>query len=426
MNPSSLPLHLHVPEPSGRPGHGTDFSYLRVAPAGAARKPPIDVNAADSADLARSLVRVLDDEGRAIGPWAPQVDTALLQRGLRAMIRTRAFDAKMLIAQRQKKISFYMQCLGEEAIAIAHALALAPGDMCFPTYRQQGLLLARDDIDMAEMICQLMSNSRDPMKGRQLPVMYSYKRAGFFSISGNLATQFIQAVGWGMASAIKGDTKIASGWIGDGATAEADFHTALTFAHVYRAPVILNVVNNQWAISTFQAIAGGEATTFAAQGAGNGIVSLRVDGNDFLAVLAVSRWAAERARRNLGATLIEWLTYRAGAHSTSDDPSRYRPADDAKRFPLGDPIARLKQHLVGIGAWSEVQHDEARKEYEAEVNAALKLAESYGGALLDGHTPPIESMFEDVYKDMPPHLQEQLQQARAFAAAAAHAPAQGV
>ncbi len=426
MNPSSLPLHLHVPEPSGRPGHGTDFSYLRVAPAGAARKPPIDVGAADCADLARSLVRVLDDEGHALGPWAPQVDTALLQRGLRAMIRTRAFDAKMLIAQRQKKISFYMQCLGEEAIAIAHALALAPGDMCFPTYRQQGLLLVRDDIDMAEMICQLMSNSRDPMKGRQLPVMYSYKRAGFFSISGNLATQFIQAVGWGMASAIKGDTKIASGWIGDGATAEADFHTALTFAHVYRAPVILNVVNNQWAISTFQAIAGGEATTFAAQGAGNGIVSLRVDGNDFLAVLAVSRWAAERARRNLGATLIEWLTYRAGAHSTSDDPSRYRPADDAKRFPLGDPIARLKQHLVGIGAWSEVQHDEARKEYEAEVNAALKLAESYGGALLDGHTPPIESMFEDVYKDMPPHLQEQLQQARAFAAAAAHAPAQGV
>lgn len=425
MKTTPLPLHLHVPEPSGRPGHGTDFSYLRVSPAGAVRKPPVDVAALDTGDLARALVRVLDDEGHAVGPWAPKVDAALLVRGLRAMLRTRAFDAKMLIAQRQKKISFYMQCLGEEAIAIAHSLALAPGDMCFPTYRQQGLLLARDDIDMVEMICQLMSNSRDPMKGRQLPVMYSYKRAGFFSISGNLATQFIQAVGWGMASAIKGDTKIASGWIGDGATAEADFHTALTFAHVYRAPVILNVVNNQWAISTFQAIAGGEATTFAAQGVGNGIVSLRVDGNDFLAVLAASRWAAERARRNLGATLIEWLTYRAGAHSTSDDPSRYRPADDAKRFPLGDPIARLKQHLVGIGAWSEVQHDETRKECEAEVNAALKQAESFGGALLDGHTPPIESMFEDVYKDMPPHLQEQLRQARGFAAAAAHAPGQG-
>ena len=248
-------------------------------------------------------MRVLDDDGHAVGPWAPTIDAELLRHGLRAMMKTRAFDARMLIAQRQKKISFYMQCLGEEAIATAHALALQPGDMCFPTYRQQGLLLARDDVSMVELMCQLMSNERDPIKGRQLPVMYSYKRAGFFSITGNLATQFIQAVGWGMASAIKGDTKIASAWIGDGATAESDFHTALTFAHVYRAPVILNVVNNQWAISTFQAIAGGEATTFAARGVGCGIASLRVDGNDFLAVHAASHWAAERARSNLGPTL---------------------------------------------------------------------------------------------------------------------------
>jgi 2-oxoisovalerate dehydrogenase E1 component alpha subunit len=257
-----------------------------------------------------------------------------------------------------------------------------------------------------------MSNARDPLKGRQLPVMYSMKRAGFFSISGNLATQFIQAVGWGMASAIKGDTKIASAWIGDGATAEADFHTALTFAHVYRAPVILNVVNNQWAISTFQAIAGGEATTFAARGVGCGIASLRVDGNDFLAVLAASRWAADRARGNLGPTLIEWVTYRAGAHSTSDDPTRYRPADDWKRFPLGDPIERLKTHLIALGVWSEAQHEAAQKELEAEVITAQKQAESHG-TLLDGHIPPMASMFEDVYKDMPPHLKRQLAQLEA-------------
>jgi 2-oxoisovalerate dehydrogenase E1 component alpha subunit len=315
----------------------------------------------------------------------------------------------MLIAQRQKKISFYMQCLGEEAIAVAHSLALQEGDMCFPTYRQQGLLLARDDMPMVEMICQLMSNERDPLKGRQLPVMYSYKRAGFFTISGNLATQFIQAVGWGMASAIKGDTRIASAWIGDGATAEADFDTGLTFAHVYRAPVILNVVNNQWAISTFQAIAGGEATTFAARGVGCGIASLRVDGNDFLAVYAASRWAAERARSNLGPTLIEWITYRAGAHSTSDDPSRYRPADDWARFPLGDPIARLKKHLVSLGAWSDEEHEATRKELEAQVLAALKEAERYG-SLADGHVANAASMFEDVYKDMPEHLRRQREQ----------------
>jgi len=403
------PLRLHVPEPTGRPGRHTDFSYLRVSPAGAVRRPPVDTQPVDTSDLAYELVRVLDDEGRAVGPWATETDPKLLRDGLRAMMKTRIFDARMLIMQRQKKMSFYMQCLGEEAIAIAHALALDPGDMCFPTYRQQGLLLARDDVDMVEMICQLLSNERDPMKGRQLPVMYSYKRAGFFSISGNLATQFIQAVGWGMASAIKGDTRIASGWIGDGATAEADFHTALTFAHVYRAPVILNVVNNQWAISTFQAIAGGEGTTFAARGVGCGIASLRVDGNDFLAVHAASRWAAERARRNLGPTLIEWVTYRAGPHSTSDDPSKYRPADDWAHFPLGDPIARLKQHLVVIGAWSEPQHEALQKELEAQVAAAQKEAEGYG-TLADGHMRSAAEMFEDVYKDMPEHLRRQRQQ----------------
>ncbi len=402
-------LHLHVPEPSGRPGHATDFSYLHLSPAGAVRRPPVEAAPADTSDLAYSLVRVLDDDGRALGPWDPQLAPERLRTGLRAMMKTRIYDARMLIAQRQKKISFYIGCLGEEAIAVAQGLALQPGDMCFPTYRQPGLLLARDDIDLVEMICQLMSNERDPLKGRQLPVLYSYKRAGFFTISGNLATQFIQAVGWAMASAIKGDSKIASAWIGDGATAESDFHTALTFAHVYRAPVILNVVNNQWAISTFQAIAGGEATTFAARGVGCGIASLRVDGNDFLAVHAASLWAAERARSNLGPTLIEWVTYRGGAHSTSDDPSRYRPADDWAHFPLGDPIVRLKAHLMLLGAWSEAEHEAVQQELEAQVSAALKEAERYG-SLAAGHMAGAAAMFEDVYKDMPEHLRQQREQ----------------
>ena len=404
------PLRLHVPEPTGRPGQATDFSYLHLSPAGAIRKPALESHARDTADLAYSLIRVLDDEGKAVGPWDPKLSTEQLKRGLRGMLRTRVFDARMLIAQRQKKTSFYMQSLGEEAIGCAHELALEVGDMNFPTYRQQSLLLAHDDAPMVSMICQLLSNERDPMKGRQLPVMYSYKNRGFFSISGNLATQFIQAVGWAMASAIKGDTRIASGWIGDGSTAEADFHTALTFAHVYRAPVILNVVNNQWAISTFQAIAGGEGTTFAARGVGCGIASLRVDGNDFLAVLAASRWAAERARRNLGPTLIEWVTYRAGAHSTSDDPTRYRPADDWTRFPLGDPVARLKQHLVGLGAWTDEEHERTVRQLDDEMSAALKEA-AKSGSLQDGHIPPLATMFEDVFEVMPAHLHDQMRAA---------------
>jgi len=212
-----------------------------------------------------------------------------------------------------------------------------------------------------------------------------------------------------MASAIKGDTRIASAWIGDGATAESDFHTALTFAHVYRAPVILNVVNNQWAISTFQAIAGGEAATFAGRGVGCGIASLRVDGNDFLAVYSASRWAAERARRNLGPTLIEWVTYRAGPHSTSDDPSKYRPADDWNHFPLGDPIGRLKQHMILKGIWSDEEHEATRKALEVEITTAQKEAEAFG-TLSSGYAPSAAEMFDDVYKDMPAHLRAQRQQ----------------
>ncbi|MEB2869973.1 3-methyl-2-oxobutanoate dehydrogenase (2-methylpropanoyl-transferring) subunit alpha [Pseudomonas rhizosphaerae] len=403
-----LPLRLHVPEPSGRPGCKTDFSYLQLSAAGAVRKPAVDVDPQATADLAASLVRVLDEQGHAQGPWAEDIPAQVLHDGLRAMLTTRIYDTRMVTAQRQKKMSFYIQSLGEEAIGSAHALALRGDDMCFPTYRQQSILMARK-LPLVDMICQLFSNEKDPLKGRQLPVMYSYKDEGFFSISGNLATQFVQAVGWAMASAIQGDTRIASAWIGDGSTAEADFHTALTFAHVYRAPVILNVVNNQWAISSFQGIAGGEATTFAGRGVGCGIASLRVDGNDFLAVFAASRWASERARRNHGPTLIEWVTYRAGPHSTSDDPSKYRPADDGQHFPLGDPIARLKQHLIVSGVWSEEQHAALESEIEAQVIAALKAAEQFG-TLVSGRVASAATIFEDVYKDMPEHLRRQRQQ----------------
>jgi 2-oxoisovalerate dehydrogenase E1 component alpha subunit len=311
----------------------------------------------------------------------------------------------MLTAQRQKKLSFYMQSLGEEAIAVGQTLALDAGDMCFPTYRQQGILVTRG-ASLVEMMCQLFSNERDPMLGRQLPVLYSFRKHGFFSIAGNLGQQYIQAAGWAMASAIKGDTRIASAWIGDGSTAEPDFHNALTFAAVYRAPVILNIVNNQWAISSFQGIAGGEAATFAARGVGNGIASLRVDGNDLLAVLAASSWAAERARSGLGPTLIEWVTYRAGAHSTADDPSKYRPADDWARFPLGDPVARLQQHLFAIGAGTDADHARMLQEVDDEVVAAQKEAEGYG-TLAAGHVHDASTMFDDVYETLPAHLVRQ-------------------
>jgi len=396
---------LHLPHPPARPGEAPDFSYVQLSPAGAVARPDVNARARDIQSLSVDLVRVLDDAGEAVGPWHPHLDASDLQIGLRHMLLTRLFDDRMQRNQRAGKISFYIRSLGEEAVSVAQCMALRPGDMLFPSYRNQGLQIARG-IALVDLMCQLLSNTRDMCKGRQLPVMYHSKGGNIFSISGNLATQFPQAVGWAMAAAIKGEDHLAASWIGEGSSAEADFHHALLFASVYQAPVILNVVNNQWAISTFQGYAGGEQRSFAARGPGYGIAGIRVDGNDFLAVYAVTRWAAERARTGAGPTLIELVTYRGAAHSTSDDPARYRAKNDHEHWPLGDPIQRLKQHLIGLGEWSEARHQALTAELEALVASSWKEATTFG-TMTEGPRLDADLMFEDVFKEMPGHLQKQ-------------------
>ncbi|WP_264214579.1 3-methyl-2-oxobutanoate dehydrogenase (2-methylpropanoyl-transferring) subunit alpha [Leisingera thetidis] len=409
MTSDTGPLSLNVPEPGCRPGRTPDFSDFEIPRAGAVARPPVDADPDLIRDMAFSIVRVLNKDGAAVGDWAGALSTEELHEGLRHMLLLRTFDARMLNAQRQGKTSFYMQHLGEEAVSCAFSRAMEPGDMNFPTYRQAGLLIARG-YPLVTMMNQIYSNAEDPLHGRQLPIMYSSKEHGFFSISGNLGTQFVQSVGWAMASAISGDTRIAAGWIGDGSTAESDFHAAMVFASTYNAPVVLNIVNNQWAISTFQGIARGGVGTFAARGHGFGIASVRVDGNDYLAVHAVAKWACERARRGHGPTLIEHVTYRAGGHSTSDDPSAYRSRREAAAWPLGDPVERLKKHLIAIGEWSEERHKQAEAEVLDTVRAAQKEAEAIG-TLTAGKVPSPRDMFEGVYETMPPHLIRQRQEA---------------
>ena len=350
---------LQIPRPTARPGDEPDFSYLELSPAGAVDKPQIGARTRDIEYLSNGLVRVLDDDFDAKGPWNPNLEPEKLQVALRWMLLNRAFDNRMWQIQRQGRISFYMQALGEEAVSIAQGMALRAGDMCFPSYRNQGL--------------------------------------------GNLATQVPHAVGWAMASALKGEDHIAATWLGDGSTAEADFHYALTFAAVYQAPVILNVVNNQWAISTFQGTAGGQRRPFAARGLGLGIPGIRVDGNDFLAIYSATLWAADRARRGHGPTLIELVTYRGGAHSTSDDPLKYRPKDEWDAFPLGEPVERLKQHLINVNNWSEKKHEKLWNDCVAEVTAAWKEAQTYGTMTEPPFLDPA-TMFDDVYAETPAHL----------------------
>jgi len=402
---ASKKSRLHIPRPTARPGDEPDFSYLELSPAGEVDKPPIESRTRDIEFLSSGLVRVLDDDHKAIGPWNPGIEPAELQVALRWMLLNREFDRRMWQIQRQGRISFYMEAAGEEAVSVAAAMALRAGDMCFPSYRNQALYMYRG-VKLVDMMCQCLSNTRDMCKGRQLPIMYHSARAKVFSISGNLATQYPHAVGWAMASAIKGEDHIAASWLGDGATAEADFHHALTFAAVYQAPVILNVVNNQWAISTFQGTAGGERRPFAARGLGLGVPGIRVDGNDLLAVYATTLWAADRARRGGGPTLIELVTYRGGAHSTSDDPSKYRPKDEWQAFPLGDPVERLKQHLIAGGHWTEAKHDKLTEELKTEVTAAWKEAQKHG-TMTEGPFLDPSTMFDDVYAETPRHLEAQ-------------------
>lgn len=403
------PLQLHVPEPKFRPGDAVDYSHLAISKAGAQGRPDEACPAVETNPLTVDLVRVLGNDNQAHGPWNPRLNPDQLRSILADMAMVRAFDERMYRGQRQGKTSFYMKCTGEEATSVAATHALASDDMIFPSYRQQGCLISRG-YELVEMINQIYSNRADKLKGRQLPIMYSSKDHSFFSISGNLATQLPQATGFAMASAIKGDSRIAAAWVGEGSTAEGDFHSALTFAAVYNAPVIFNVVNNQWAISSFSGFAGAERTTFAARAVGYGIAGLRVDGNDALAVYAAERWAAERARTNNGPTLIEFFTYRAEGHSTSDDPAAYRSAQEREEWPLGDPVMRLKDHLIELGEWDEDRQVALDADCVDRVKKATKEAEK-NGILGHGLHHPFRTMFEDVYEELPWHLKEQAEQA---------------
>ena len=398
---------FHVPSPPFRPGDDPDFTHLNLPKAGEAKRPDPAVAPWDAKDLALGLVGVLDHNHQAVGEWDPKVKADVLREGLSHMVLTRIYDERMLKLQRQGKMSFYMKSTGEEAVAVAAAMALKHDDMIFPSYRQQGMLFARGR-NIVDMMCHCISNSRDNLKGRQLPVHYTWAEGSFFTISGNLGTQFPQAVGYAMACAYKKEDRIAASWIGDGTTAEGDFHGALTLASTYRAPVLLNVVNNQWAISSYQGIALGDAPTFASKGLGYGLASIRVDGNDFLAVYAATQWAAERARAGHGATLLELFTYRADAHSTSDDPSKYRPKTEFDAWPLGDPIERLKQHLIGLGEWDEERHAALEDQMTKLVVKSYKEAESFG-TLHEGPLAPTQTIFEDVYAKQDWRLKRQRQ-----------------
>lgn len=398
-----LPMQLRVPTAPHRPGDAPNFAQFSHRPDDLPR-PDTLAPCELLRDHATGLIRVLDTDSSARGAWQPQLSPQQLRSGLEMMLRARHLDARMIAMQRQGRLSFYVSSKGEEAAAVAGASAYLHGDVLFPSYRQPGLFLVRG-MPMVTIICQSIGNVGDNAGGRQMPVHYSWRAGNVVSISSPVGTQFPQAVGAAMAFAYRGERHVVGTWIGDGTAAQGDFHHALNFASAFRPPCVLHVVDNQWAISTHRNIATGGAT-FAARADAYRLPGLRVDGNDYLAVYAAEAWAVERARRGGGTTLIELVTYRRDAHSTSDDPSQYRAAGEPECWPGGDPIERLKLHLILIGEWSEESHRSLNAALEQEAAATFQMAESFG-TTATGLGQADDALFRDVYREMPPHLQAQ-------------------
>lgn len=353
------------------------------------------------------LVRVLDDNGNVIaGSRVPEIDSAELAKIYRTMLTVRIMDERMLRLQRTGQLGFYMSSTGEEATHMA-VQALGESDWLYPSYREPGAAFFRG-YTVYEFICQLYGNSDDPVIGRQMPVHHSCKRINLVSISSPVGTQIPQATGTAMAAKIRGTKDVTMCYFGEGTSSASDFHVGLNFAGVYKAPVIFVLRNNGWAISVPQSQQTA-AKTFASRGVGYGMPGVRVDGNDVLAMLQVTRDAVERARAGEGPTLIEACTYRIGGHSSSDDPSAYRDENEPEVWAKKDPIQRFQKYLQEKGVWSDQFEKQCEAEITAEIIDATKRAQALGA-------PAIGTMFDDVYEQLPQHLVEQkdwlLKQAR--------------
>jgi pyruvate dehydrogenase E1 component alpha subunit len=353
---------------------------------------------ASSSDPMFGLFKVIDEQGEMSPEHRERIDDALLTRMYREMKRLRALDERMLVIQRQGRIGFYGEVKGQEATPIATGLALEAEDWIFPALREGAAMLVRG-FSLDTYVAQCFGNACDVNKGRQMPSHYSGKSVHQVSWSSCIGPQVPQAVGAAWAMKLRGARSIAVGFLGDGATSQSDFHNAMNFAAVFKAPCLIICQNNHWAISVPSSMQSA-SPTFASKAIAYGMPGVRVDGNDVCAVYLAIRDAAARARRGEGPTFIESVTYRMGAHSSSDDPTRYRSNEEVESWRRKDPLDRLRKAMVARGLLDDAQDEALFHEVDAEVKAAIANVES---AL----NPPRESVFDDVYETLPWHLVEQ-------------------
>ena len=316
----------------------------------------------------------------------------------RAMLLIRTMDERMITLQRQGRVGFYGACTGQEAATCASAYALRKSDWLFPALREGGAMLMRG-FPLVPYLAQVFGNSGDITKGRQMPSHQMGRAVNQVSWSSVIGTQLSQAVGAALAAKLSKHDTVVAAYLGDGATSSADFHVAMNFAGVFKVPVVFICQNNHWSISvpTHQQTA---SESIAIKAKAYGFPGVKVDGNDAEAVYAAVKQAVDRARAGEGPTLVECETYRIGAHSTSDDPTRYRDPNEVEVWKKRDPIERLQKRVRALKLVTPQQDEALRAQLLEEVNQAIKTAE----ALPD---PPISTLFEDVYFDLPWHLKEQ-------------------
>ncbi|AQS35982.1 pyruvate/2-oxoglutarate dehydrogenase complex, dehydrogenase component alpha subunit [Shewanella psychrophila] len=346
------------------------------------------------------ILKVLQADGTVYdNAVLPAIDEVLAHRIYDTCVFTRVLDERMLGAQRQGRISFYMTCTGEEASIIGSTASLDDGDVILAQYREHAAIRYRG-FTTEQFMNQLFSNEKDLGKGRQMPIHYGSAELNYQTVSSPLATQIPQATGVGYSFKMQGKRNIAICYFGEGAASEGDFHAGLNMAAVVKSPTIFFCRNNGYAISTptSEQFCG---NGIASRGPGYGIHTIRVDGNDMLAVLAATQQARAYAVENNAPVLIEAMTYRLGAHSSSDDPSGYRSKDEEAKWQQHDPVKRFKLWMINKGWLTEKQDAEMYEKYRKEVLAELKVAEKLPMAMLD-------TLIEDVYDTPTPRLQQQL------------------
>ena len=343
-------------------------------------------------------MKVIRDDGSLDPKLDPGLSIDQVVGLYKAMVRTRVVDERLQKIQRQGRIAFHVGSLGEEAAIIAAAAALRDRDWIVPCYREVGALLWRGH-PLQQYVDHMYGNADDPVRGRQMPSHSFSKAHRYLAVSAPIGTQIPHAVGLAMAAKKRRLEECVGVFFGDGATSSNDFHAAMNFAGVYRAPVLFLCRNNGYAIS-LPAERQTASRTLAAKGGAYGVPALRVDGNDALAVWGAVRQGVQRASEGGGPTFIELLTYRLGGHSTSDDPRIYRDQAEVDAWSRADPLLRLRKHLEHREAWTEALDDDWRSVCEAEMKTCVQRAE-------EKPAPPLRELFHDVYAEQPWHLREQ-------------------